>query len=235
MLDVAEVAVHCLLGAATQLHVKWTSAFARDFVWKVALVREIAAIQTNRLSLVSLSRDCLLAMLKGDYVAAGAYCEYTISPDSSLLHHLSIQRRLALIERDPEQHPWMYRAIVRKCDNIMVGHISFHHKAPDPDLLEYSGHAAELGYAIDVGHRRKGYARESVLAMMEWANKQKVETFCLSISPENMPSLKLAESMGFRRMSERMDETDGLEYVYIADMNTIRQQAKVENEYDTYP
>jgi ribosomal-protein-alanine N-acetyltransferase len=209
--------------------------FAKDPVPKVALVREIPAIQTNRLRLISLSRDCLLAMLKGDYKAAGAFCEFTVSPDSSLLRHSSIQRRLAMIEKDPEQHPWMYRAIVRKFDNVMVGHISFHHKAPDPDLLEYSGHAVELGYTIDIGHRRKGYARESALAMMEWANKQKVETFCLSISPGNMPSLRLAESMGFRKMSERMDETDGLEYVYIADMNSIRQQAKPENEYGTYP
>jgi RimJ/RimL family protein N-acetyltransferase len=202
--------------------------FAEDAVRRVALVREVPAILTNRLKLISLARECLLAMLNGDYVTAGAFCEFTVSPDSSLLRHSSIQRRLAMIERDPDQHPWMYRAIVRKSDNVMVGHISFHHKAPDPDLIEYSGHAAELGYAIDVVHRRKGYARESALAMMEWANRQKVETFCLSISPENMPSLRLAESMGFRKMSERMDETDGLEYVYIADMNTIRRQAKAE-------
>jgi hypothetical protein len=28
----------------------------------------------------------------------------------------------------------------------------------------------------------------------------------------------MARSMGFRKISERIDETDGLEYVYIAEM-----------------
>jgi RimJ/RimL family protein N-acetyltransferase len=100
----------------------------------------------------------------------------------------------------------------------MVGHISFHHKAPDPDLLEYSGNAVELGYAIEIDQRRKGYAKESVLAMMDWANKRGVSVFVLSISPQNLPSLRLAESMGYRKISERIDDTDGLEYVYITEM-----------------
>ena len=100
----------------------------------------------------------------------------------------------------------------------MVGHISFHHKAPDPDVREYSEHAVELGYAIEEGYRRNGYARESALGMIGWAIEQKVYTFVLSISPANIPSTRMAESMGFKKCSERMDESDGLEYVYIAEM-----------------
>lgn len=163
-------------------------------------------------------------MRDGDRAEASDSGGFAVSPDCSLLGHPSIRRRLGMIEKDPEQHPWMYRAIVRQRDNVMVGHISFHHKAPDPDLLEYSSRAAELGYAIDTSQRRKGYAKESALAVMEWASKQGVETFCLSISPDNMPSLRLAESMGFRKVSERMDETDGLEYVFVADMDAIRRR-----------
>jgi ribosomal-protein-alanine N-acetyltransferase len=197
---------------------------AHDPDEKVALVREIPPIVTGRLRLISLTPECLRAMRDGNRAAASDSGGFTVSSDCSLLGHPSIQRRLRMIEKDPEQHPWMYRAIVRHCDNAMVGHISFHHKAPDPDLLEFSSNAVELGYAIDARQRRKGYAKESALAMMEWANRQRVETFCLSISPDNMPSLGLAESMGFRKVSERMDETDGLEYVYVADIVAIRQR-----------
>ena len=189
---------------------------------------EIPGILTSRLKLVLLTPECLRAMLEGDHVMAGALGGFSVTPDCPLLGHSSIQRRLGMIERDPEQQPWMYRAIVRRDDNLMVGHISFHHKAPDPDLFEYSDHAAELGYAIVAGQRRNGYARESVLAMMEWAREQKVETFCLSISPHNMPSLKLAESMGFRKVAERIDETDGLEYVYIADKADTQQHTQIQ-------
>jgi RimJ/RimL family protein N-acetyltransferase len=157
-------------------------------------------------------------MLNGDYVKAGASGGFAVSADCSLLRHSSIQRRIALIEKDPEQHPWMYRGIVRKDDNWMVGHISFHHKAPDPDLFRYSKNAAELGYAIEVGQRRNGYAKESAFGMMDWAIRRGVGTFILSICPRNMPSIRMAESMGFTKISERIDEIDGLEYVYIVEL-----------------
>jgi len=176
---------------------------------------ELPMILTSRLKLISLTTECLHAMLHGDYAKAGAINGFAISPNCSLLRHPSIPRRLDLIEKDPEQFPWMYRAIVRKDDNAMVGHISFHHMAPDPDLLEYSGNAAELGYAIDTDQRRKGYAKESVLAMLDWAHKREVTTFFLSISPKNYPSLMLADSLNFKKISERIDDTDGLEYVFI--------------------
>ena len=177
------------------------------------------AVLTHRLKLILLTTECLCAFLRGEYLRASALGGFTVAPECTLLGHPSIERRLAMIAADPEQHPWMYRAIVRKDDNLMVGHISFHHKAPDPDLLVYSNNAAELGDAIDSGYRRNGFARESALGMMNWAIKQGVYTFVLSISPENIPSIRLADSLGFRKISERMDETDGLEYVYIAEMN----------------
>jgi len=35
-----------------------------------------------------------------------------------------------------------------------------------------------------------------------------------SISPDNEPSLRLAQQFGFRQVGEQMDEIDGLEYVF---------------------
>jgi len=186
-------------------------------------------ILTDRLRLILLSTEVLRAFRDGEYLQAGAAGGFKVTPYCPLLRHSSIRRRLDMIEEDPEQHPWMYRAIVRKDDGVMVGHISFHHKAPDPDLLEYSDNAVELGYAIETGYRRNGYARESALGMMDWAIKQKVYTFVLSIAPDigpgNIPSTRMAESMGFRKTSERIDGTDGLEYVYVAEMGKDRKSA----------
>jgi RimJ/RimL family protein N-acetyltransferase len=179
------------------------------------------SIITGRLRLVLLSVECMRAMSRGDARAAQYAAGFTIPPDSSLLGKAHLARRIGMIEQDREQHPWMDRAIVRKDDNLMVGYISFHHKAPDPDLLGLSECAAELGYGIDAPYRSQGYARESALAMMGWAARRGVKTFCLSISPANEPSLRMAESMGFRSTAERMDETDGLEYVYSADAASL--------------
>ena len=163
-------------------------------------------------------------MRDGNIGGAEAAGGFVIAPDCSLSGKVWVEHRLKMIEEDPGQRPWMYRAIVRKSDNVMVGYISFHHKVPDPDLLGYSNRGIELGYTIEPQYRRLGYAKESALAMMEWAYRHQVEDFFLSISPDNIPSLKLAESMGFRKIDERMDEIDGIEYLFRAAIDDIRRQ-----------
>lgn len=63
--------------------------------------------------------------------------------------------------------------------------------------------------------RRRGYATESVLAMMAWAGEEHgVRRFLLSISPDNDPSLGLAGKLGFQRIGSQIDEVDGEEYVF---------------------
>lgn len=190
---------------------------------KETKLAEVPSILTDRLELVSLSIECLRAMFAADIARAQASGGFRVPRDCSLLGRPHLERRVAMIIADAAQHPWMDRAIVRKDDNLMIGYISFHHKAPDPDLLEYSACAVELGYGIDSAFRRKGYARESALAMMAWANRQGVSTFLLSIGPQNIPSLRMAESMGFRKVGERMDEVDGREYVYVVGISDLRR------------
>jgi len=176
--------------------------------------KNIAAIETKRLNLISMTTACLQALVVGDYQQAQVVGGFVVSQDCALLKDEWVGRRLSMIEADAEQHPWMYRAIVRKSDNIMVGHICFHLKAPDPFFREYSRYGAELGYTIEALYRQQGYATESALAMMDWARKRNVEDFFLTISPQNIPSIKLAESMQYRKIGELMDETDGIEYLY---------------------
>jgi len=187
------------------------------------LKKEIPAIATDRLRLISMTVECLRAIHDGNIGSAEAEGGFAIARNCSLSGKAWVEHRLEMIERDPGQHPWMYRAIVRKSDKVMVGYISFHHKAPDPDLLEHSKCGVELGYTIEPQYRRQGYAKESALAMMEWAYRHKVGDFFLSISPDNIPSLKLAESMGFGKIGERMDEIDGIEYLFRAAIDDIRR------------
>ncbi len=176
---------------------------------------KIAPIDTKRLNLVSMSLEVLRLVMHGDFAGAGGEGGFSIPADCSLLGKKWVAHRLGLIEADPLQHPWMYRAMVRKTDKQMVGFISFHHKAPDPDLADFSPCAVELGYTVESAFRRQGYAKESVMAMMDWAEREHgVTTFILSISPANTPSLALAEVLGFGKVGERMDEEDGLEYTF---------------------
>jgi len=97
----------------------------------------------------------------------------------------------------------------------MVGYIGFH-TAPDPEYLaELAPGGIELGYTVFAAHRRQGYAREACAALMQWARQEHgVDRFVVSISPDNVPSLRLAESFGFRKIGSHMDEIDGLEYIF---------------------
>jgi RimJ/RimL family protein N-acetyltransferase len=170
-----------------------------------------------------LSTEVLRLFTENNLAAAARLGGFDHPGSSSMCEGSRILHFIKMIENDPAQHPWLTRAVVRKRDNLMIGHIGFHHKGPDPLLLAYSRSAAELGYTIESVFRRSGYATESAVAMMEWAHHDHgIESFALSISPANEPSLRMAEAMGFRKVGEQIDEIDGLEHVMIAAIKDIR-------------
>lgn len=175
----------------------------------------IPPIRTPRLRLESLSVECLEALIAEDLQRVRKTIPFRMTVDTSLAGQLWISRRLDLIRKDASHHPWMYRAIVREADNEMVGYISCHHGFPDPDLLAYSDKGIELGYTIEPIYRRRGYARESILGLITWAleERESAEVF-VTISPENEPSLELAKYLGFVKIGEKWDDTDGLEIVF---------------------
>lgn len=174
----------------------------------------ISPIKSERLRLESLSVECLQALAGKDWERVEKVSPFKISAGTSLLGQTWIERRLNLIKIEASQHPWLYRAIVREADNEMVGYISCHHGFPDPDLSKYSDCGVEFGYTIEPQFRRLGYARESILALITWAQTEQtsVEIF-VSVSPTNKPSMALALSLGFVKRGEELDDVDGVEHV----------------------
>jgi len=120
-----------------------------------------------------------------------------------------LRLRLRQMAEDPTVQPWLMRAMVpRNGERGMLGHIGFHGR---PD----GRGAAELGYTVLPPYRRRGYALEAALGLMDWARREHgVRLFRLSIAPDNAPSLAMAAKMGFRLAGEQMDEEDGLELVF---------------------
>lgn len=118
--------------------------------------------------------------------------------------------RLAQVRVEPGIRVWLARAMVLKeTDGTrrVVGSIGFH-GPPDADRR------LEVGYSVDPVFRRQGYARESVIALFDWAQSEHgITRFVASISPANEPSLRLAAGLGFHKVGEQMDEIGGLEHV----------------------
>jgi ribosomal-protein-alanine N-acetyltransferase len=172
------------------------------------VIQHADVIASARLDLVLLTPAFMRAVADGDWVAAHRAQDFALPEDWGSPSMLKwVGRRLAQVEDDPPAAPWLMRLLVRRDDARVVGHITFH-APPDP------AGRAELGYAVYVPYRRRGYATEAAVAMMAWATARGARRFVLSISPDNAPSLALAARLGFVRTGTQIDEEDGEEWVF---------------------
>lgn len=156
----------------------------------------------------------LRASLAGDVPQAQALLGLSLPEDwpGDAADVLSL--RLKQLEADPDVQPWLLRAMGLRTSGVMVGHIGFH-APPGADYLQaFSPGAAEFGFTVFPPFRRQGYAREASQALMRWASETHgVNSFVLSIRPDNTPSQSLAAQLGFVRIGSHVDEVDGIEDV----------------------
>jgi RimJ/RimL family protein N-acetyltransferase len=119
--------------------------------------------------------------------------------------------RLVQLAVDPSIRVWLGRAMVLTDPDgarHVIGSVGFH--GPPDDLRRL-----EVGYSVDPPYRSRGYAREAIRAMFDWAHDTHgINRFVASISPENEPSLRLAAQLGFVQAGSQIDEIDGLELVF---------------------
>ena len=176
-------------------------------------------IETPRLLLRLIAPSALRAGLAGDRRAAELSLDAIVPSD--LIDEPDVLRYAeARLAEDADYLPWSARAILLKDSRRMVGHVRFHSR-PDPDYLHlYARHAVEFGYGIFADCRRRGYAEEAIGGLMRWARERHgVSRFVVTIAPDNRPSTGLAAKLGFNRIGEHLDPIDGIEYVYVLDLN----------------
>jgi RimJ/RimL family protein N-acetyltransferase len=117
--------------------------------------------------------------------------------------------RLRQMGGDEALGRWLVRGIVLPETRELIGHVGFHGppginslKAPD---------AVEVGYTIFPEHRRKGYATEAVVGLLDWARAQGIHRFVASVGPGNEPSLAIVRRLGFVEVGRHWDDEDGEE------------------------
>ncbi|MEZ4834085.1 MAG: GNAT family N-acetyltransferase [Caldilineaceae bacterium] len=188
----------------------------------------VAAIQTQRLRLVSMTPAFLEASLTGRSADASTLLGADICPDWFDEQWL-MRLRLDDLRGDPSLQPWLLRAVILGETNTMIGHIGFH-TAPDPAYLrDFAPGGIEIGYTIFATYRAQGYATEACRGLMDWAHTQHhLNRFILSISPENTPSLRIAHRLGFIRIGEHVDPEDGIEYIFAHILGEIEEEKEDE-------
>lgn len=156
-------------------------------------------IATPRFDLRSLDKAVFDALIVGDTVRAGAGLEASVPASwrSAEERALAVQRDR--LQQAPDAAHWLMRAIVRRSDRVMVGHIGFHGAPGMEHLVSIAPGAVEMGYTVFPEFRGQGIATEAARALMDWAAMQGVLRVVASIAPDNAPSLRIAEKLGFAR------------------------------------
>ena len=156
-------------------------------------------IRTPRLDLVLLTAQFGDALVAGDQAGAQRLVDFTVAddlftgdPDDREFYGL----RRDQVRRDPSWAAWSLRAVVLREAQAMVGYANFH-GPPGVNDTQTAG-AAEIGYTIFALYRGRGFATEVARAMLDWAHREHgVTHFVSGVAPDNLPSLRVNEKLGF--------------------------------------
>ncbi len=164
---------------------------------------------TERLELHLVQPQHLIQIWQGNFDNSSLVTEGFSNPHLVLIEGPSpVRWRAPQVAADVTINRWFIRWIVSKDSREVVGSISFHTPPDEVGMIE-------IGLGIVEPHRRQGYARESLVAMWQWAARQpQVNTFRYTVSPANIPSVNLVQSFGFERVGQQIDDEDGPEDIY---------------------
>jgi ribosomal-protein-alanine N-acetyltransferase len=147
----------------------------------------------------------LNALIARDRAAVNQLASYRVPSDYPNAGALKLVRyRRDQIVNDASWAPWSLRAIVLRQTATMVGYVNFHGPPGVNDTA--TPNAVELGWTVFANHRKKGYATETARALMDWAaTEHGIRRFVSSTTPNNAPSLRVHEKLGFVRTGQVVD------------------------------
>lgn len=119
-----------------------------------------------------------------------------------------VRWRAPQVLENPACNKWFIRWMVLRTTNDIVGSISFHAPPDEHGMIE-------IGLGVHEMFRRRGYAREALIGMWNWAcTHHEVRTLRYTVDPNNEPSVELVKSFGFSHVGQQIDEEDGPEDIY---------------------
>jgi ribosomal-protein-alanine N-acetyltransferase len=153
-------------------------------------------VETPRLELVPFSGELIDAL--GDRVAAANLIGAALPdgwPDTELSQLLTIYA--PWVAEDPPRlgyGPWV---VIARDERSVVGSAGFTGTLKEDASLE-------LGFGIHPGFRNRGYAAESVRALVDWAlGRPSVEKVVARCKPGNLPSVRVLQKIGMTRLGEQ--------------------------------
>ncbi len=149
------------------------------------------------------------ALAQGDLAAANTASPVPLTPYFAGPDWRRVwQIRSKQVEENPASAAWVTGVIWDEERELAVGRAGYH-GPPDPAGM------AEIGYAVNPAHRRRGYARAALeILLKRAADEPQIRTVRATISPDNMASYRLVSEYGFIEVGQQWDDEDGLEIIY---------------------
>ena len=164
---------------------------------------------TPPVQILQLDAAALRALADGDRDATDRTSPVPLTPYLAGPECRSVwTRRARQVVEEPASAAWITGVVWDPERHLAVGRAGFHGPPDDAGMVE-------VGYSIDPQHRRRGYARAALRALVDRATREPgVTTARASVSLDNVASRDLVLSEGFVAVGEQMDDEDGLEIVY---------------------
>ena len=161
-----------------------------------------------RVEVLALSGPVFTALADGDLTAADAAAPVPLPAGFADPGWAPVWRmRAAQVAADPALAAWVTGVVWDPDRRLAVGRAGFH-GPPDARGM------VEIGYAVLPEHRRRGYARAALAALVDRARREPaVAVVRLAISPSNAASQAVARPFGFTVVGEEVDDVDGVEVV----------------------
>lgn len=160
------------------------------------------ALQTQRLRVVPITLDAILAVLDHDRERAEAVvgARFPDSWPSDELLVVGFPYSRDAIRAAPEERLWGDSLVL--LEGKVIGSVIFHGMPKDG--------IAEVGYAIEQSYRNAGYATEATRACVEWALAQaNVEAVQATTFEWHLASLGVIRGCGMQQIAVRDHDTLG--------------------------
>lgn len=166
-------------------------------------------IETERLELHHIPVPGLIALFeeKSDELAIASR-NITNPHQNLIIESGPLAWRVPQVKEDPTTNKWFVRFIVLRDSREIIGSTSFHGVPDEAGMME-------IGIGIEEAFWGTGYATEALLGMWRWVIAQPgVKTLRYTVSPTNVPSVRIINKFGFAHIGQQMDEIDGPEDIY---------------------
>ncbi|TDD85874.1 N-acetyltransferase [Actinomadura rubrisoli] len=157
------------------------------------------------------------ALLQGDLPGASAAAGVALTEYLMTDEFLPVWRiRINQLGFAPGSALWSAHVALAEPDGVTVGHAGFHGPPTEAGMVE-------IGYSVDPGYRRRGYAKAMLRELLQRAAAEPgVRAVRATISPGNTASLATIAGFGFAQVGMQWDEEDGLEIIFEVRVPTVR-------------